>query len=198
MSAAVASARRVVVLGGTFDPVHHGHLAVIRGALDALDATDGVLLVDRGHRHRAAPIASHRDRQDLVRRATARDPQLHEAGELGLDGGLPEAVARLCSAGHEVHVVFGADSARHLDRWDGRRRLDGAQLWAVPRHGDAPDGIDGVGWLAIDAPAASSTQIRFAVAAGRRPPRAVPAPCRDAVAHLYSRSASCEGVAHHA
>jgi len=195
MSAAMVSARRVVVLGGTFDPVHHGHLAVIRGAVSALNATAGVLLVDRGHWHRTTPVASHPDRQALVRRATARDLHLHEAGDVGLDGGLPEAVARLCSAGHEVHVVFGADSARHLDRWDGRRRLAGAQLWAVPRYGDSPDGIDGVGRLAIDAPAASSTQIRFAVAAGRRPPRSVPTGCRDAVAHLYSTTASCEGIA---
>ena len=180
--------RRLVVLGGTFDPVHIGHLSLLRGARKVLDAALGVVVVEDGHRHRAVPVAPVQDRRHLVQLAIDGDGTLSEASQMGIDVGLVGAVDHLRDLGHEVHVVFGSDSARHLDRWNGRQLLRGAELWVVPRQGDADGGCPGVGRLPVLVPAVSATQIRLAAAARRRSQAAVPPPCRARVDCLYGAS----------
>lgn len=176
---------RYVLLGGTFDPVHVGHLALAHEAAQALDAT-ALLVVEAGHRHRAEPVASLVDRRRLVQQAVAGSASVRESTTLGLAGGLDAVVARLVADQHEVHVVFGADSARHLDRWHGAERLRPARLWAVPRSNDDATGIPGVDTLAVAVADVSATQIRFALAAGRVPTDLLPVGCVPLVRRMYA------------
>ncbi|HEY6537624.1 MAG TPA: adenylyltransferase/cytidyltransferase family protein, partial [Candidatus Dormibacteraeota bacterium] len=73
-----------VIFGGTFDPPHVGHLAVIRG-LRALTGQLIVVMPSGIPGHRPAPTASAEDRADLVELAVAAlgDPRVrvcrHEA-----------------------------------------------------------------------------------------------------------------------
>lgn len=179
---------RLVVLGGTFDPVHNAHLTLLRGAVEELDAAQGVMVVEHGHRHRSAPVANVDDRRRLVQLAVADDALLIEASQLGIDVGLVGAVEQLAARGFDVHVVFGSDSARHLDRWNGRDLLAEATLWSVARHGDRGEDIIGVGRLPLIVPTLSATQVRFAAAAGRPVHTGVPESCRAAVDLLYRPS----------
>jgi nicotinate-nucleotide adenylyltransferase len=176
---------RLVVLGGTFDPIHVGHLALLGGAVNLLDASQGVLVVERGHRHRSPPVASLDDRRRLVQLAIDDDGLLIEASQLGIDTSLVDAVQQLAGRGFDVHVVFGSDSARHLDRWNGRQLLVGATLWSVARHGDRADDITGVGRLSLTVPSFSATEVRFAAASGRTAHPAIPTACRPEVDLLY-------------
>jgi nicotinate-nucleotide adenylyltransferase len=62
------------LFGGTFDPIHYGHLRPAREALEAL-ALDEVRFIPAGAPpHRAPPVASAADRLQMVRLALAGYP----------------------------------------------------------------------------------------------------------------------------
>lgn len=62
-----------LLYGGTFDPVHAGHLAVARAARDAL-GTDVAFLPAADPPHRAAPGASAQQRARMLELAIADEP----------------------------------------------------------------------------------------------------------------------------
>ena len=64
------------ILGGTFDPVHLGHLHAARRARAALGVPDVTLLLAARPGHRAAPRAGIRDRWRMLRLATRCDAGL--------------------------------------------------------------------------------------------------------------------------
>jgi nicotinate-nucleotide adenylyltransferase len=68
-------AKRIGILGGTFDPIHFGHLAIAEGARQELDL-ERVLFVPAGvPPHRPdRPIASAADRSAMVELAIADNP----------------------------------------------------------------------------------------------------------------------------
>ena len=66
----------LAILGGTFDPVHFGHLGLASDVRDAL-ALDGVRLVPAADPpHRDSPRASAADRVAMLRLAVADAPGL--------------------------------------------------------------------------------------------------------------------------
>jgi nicotinate-nucleotide adenylyltransferase len=65
----------IAILGGTFDPVHNGHLRVAWEAAEALDA-DVRLMPANVPPHRSAPIASAGQRVMLLRAALAGQARL--------------------------------------------------------------------------------------------------------------------------
>lgn len=64
------------ILGGTFDPVHHGHLHAARHARAALGIPNVTLLLAARPGHRAEPLAGVHDRWQMLRLATGQDSEL--------------------------------------------------------------------------------------------------------------------------
>ena len=64
------------ILGGTFDPVHLGHLHAARRAQAALAIPNVTLLLAARPGHRADPLAGIDDRWQMLRLATRRTPDL--------------------------------------------------------------------------------------------------------------------------
>lgn len=121
--------RSIAIFGGTFDPVHVGHLAVARAALRRFHL-DEVWFVPSGvppHKPRHAP-ASFPDRYAMVALACAEHPHfLPSLAEAGADhsglhtfysidtvGGFRK---RLTHPHDRLYFIIGADAFLHLPTW---------------------------------------------------------------------------------
>lgn len=142
MSPAGDSARSLrVYYGGTFDPVHNGHLAVARHASEALDA-DVWLVPAHDPPHKGPTRADAGQRAAMLELAVAGQPRLAvDRRELGRDGPsytvdtLGELRVEL-GPGLPIAWLIGADSLLQLAGWHRWRELfDRAHVIAVQRPG---------------------------------------------------------------
>ncbi len=172
---------RLGVVGGTFDPVHLGHLAVARAALDCVPL-DRVLLVPAAvPPHRREAVASAQDRLEMCRLAIAGDSRLEVSDREVRRPGPSFTVDTLAELarerpGDQLYLVLGWDAAREIRTWREPDRVLGlAVLVVVTRPGlPAPGpvdlsaaGLDGARTLLCDAatPSVQATAIRELVAA---------------------------------
>jgi nicotinate-nucleotide adenylyltransferase len=144
-----------ILYGGTFDPVHQGHLAIARAVADAFDHP--VCLVPSADPpHRDAPGASGEQRARMLELAIAGHPDLTvDSRELYRQGPsytvetLRQVRTELGPAATVIWVV-GIDSLAQLDSWHQWRQLFGlAHLLGVQRPGTEID----ASWLERNAPA---------------------------------------------
>ena len=112
------------VLGGTFDPIHLGHLLIAEEAREHL-GLDTVLFIPTGQPYLrpGSPLASAAHRLAMTRLGVADNPAFAvSAMEVERPGptytlDTLEALARERGEGLELFVVLGVDSARTLPRW---------------------------------------------------------------------------------
>lgn len=134
---------RLGLLGGTFDPIHRGHLDVAVAARDAL-ALDRVLLMPAHvppHRTQA-PRASGYHRFAMVARAIAGHDRLEACDlELRVDGPSYTSVtlARLGARGFgptQLFFITGADAFAEIATWhDYPALLDASHFIVISRPG---------------------------------------------------------------
>lgn len=140
---------RVGLLGGSFDPIHLGHVALARAARRQL-ALDRVLLLPTArppHKpdHRFAPALA---RYAMVEMALLDEPELW-ASPLELDEARPvytvETLERLRRAApRDEHVLLlGADSLATLDSWRRWQEIvAGTELGVLARPGWEPPQVE--------------------------------------------------------
>ncbi|WP_132999629.1 nicotinate-nucleotide adenylyltransferase [Luteimonas arsenica] len=135
--------------GGSFDPVHLGHLAVALAVRDALDA-EVALVPAADPPHKDATHADAGDRVRMLELAAGGETGLH-VDTLELDREGPSYTVdtlRLLRARQGPHRpiawVVGGDSLLQLDRWHRWREIFAhGHVLAVARPG-SPLGIDDV------------------------------------------------------
>ena len=167
---------RIGLFGGTFDPIHTGHVEVaetVRTAL-GLDRMLVVVANDPWQKH-DRPVSPAEDRFALVAAALADRPGL-QASRLELDRGGPTYTVDTVRAiladqpDAEVVVVVGADVVASIDTWHDHESLrDLVTLAVVDRPGVAmvepPPG-----WRSVRVACApvdvSSTSLRSALESG--------------------------------
>ncbi len=141
----------IAILGGTFDPVHNGHLRVAWEAGEALDA-EVRLMPANVPPHRAPPVASAAQRVALLRAALAGQSRLQlDERELRRDAPsytvetLREMRAEF-RQDQPLILLIGADAFAGLTSWREWRALFGLAHIAVltrPGHGlDVPAELD--------------------------------------------------------
>jgi nicotinate-nucleotide adenylyltransferase len=137
-----ASVERIGIFGGTFDPVHLGHLIVASEMRHALALTR-VLFVPAGRPpHKpGAPITADAHRVAMLDLALSPIPTF-EISRLDLDRAGPSYTADLLTILHAFHsaaellFLMGADSLRDLPTWhDPARILSLARLGVARRPG---------------------------------------------------------------
>jgi len=136
---------RLGIYGGTFDPVHCGHLAVAETVRQAF-ALRRVLFVPANQSPlRAPPLASACDRLAMVGRAIAGTPAF-EAAALDIERPGPSFMIDTLQAlavqhpRAEFFLILGADALAELPAWrHADRILALAQIIAVPRPGHSSE-----------------------------------------------------------
>ncbi len=190
-----------IVFGGTFDPVHNGHLAIARQARAATGA-DSVWFVPAALAPlRDAPQASPRDRFELLEAARAGPEGL---GMTVLDiairrGGLSYTadVMEALRAEHpdtDLRVLVGADVARTIGAWHRASDLLSGESFVIVNRSGVPHldtaEAERLGYssarttlLTVQSPEVSATEIRARCARGESLDGLVP----EAVATLIAR-----------
>jgi nicotinate-nucleotide adenylyltransferase len=129
------------ILGGTFDPIHNGHLELARELIDALPLS-AVRLVPAGDPpHRAAPVASAADRLAMAELAIAGHAGLEVDSREIARAGPSYTVLTLGELRDEtparpLALILGADAFLGLPAWHRWRELfDLAHVVVVARPG---------------------------------------------------------------
>ena len=143
---AFTTPHRIGILGGTFDPIHLGHLAIAEAARDRLDL-DRVILIPAGRPwlKSGQEVSAPGHRLAMARLAIEDRPGL-EMSPIEVDRPGPtytvDTLAELreeLGSGVELYLVLGMDSVRELRRWRYPERLfDLCTVVAVSRP-DSPD-----------------------------------------------------------
>lgn len=137
---------RIGVLGGTFDPVHNGHLAIASSLREALDL-ERVVWVPAGQPpHKQGQIvSSDADRLAMLELAVAGSP-VDAISRADLDRGGPSYTADLLEILHRQFApntlvfLMGEDSLRDLPAWhDPERIIRLAELAVAARPGIETD-----------------------------------------------------------
>ena len=139
------TSKLIGILGGTFDPVHLGHLALAEAALAALPLSEVLWLPSGSPGHRAPPVASAHDRLEMLRLATAGDARYRiDASELERSEPtytvhtLTRMRAELGRT-QPLVLLLGSDSFLSLPSWLRWRELfDLAHIAAATRPGYLP------------------------------------------------------------
>jgi nicotinate-nucleotide adenylyltransferase len=140
----------VGVFGGTFDPIHHGHLAIAEEAREAL-GLERVLFVPAA----ASPFKTDGDATDAVHRLAMVEAAIEgnpsfTCSRLELDRPGPsftvDTLAALAGEGSgpdALWLILSSEALAGLPRWrEPGRILDLARLAVVPRAGHDPLGPD--------------------------------------------------------
>ena len=114
---------RTGILGGTFDPIHRGHVDMARAAQHALQLTDVVVMTSHVPPHRPAPVASAFHRFAMVALAVA-DSDNWRASDAELRRDAPSYTSAtlrwLLERGHrpcDLFFILGADAFAEVASW---------------------------------------------------------------------------------
>jgi nicotinate-nucleotide adenylyltransferase len=142
--------RRIGILGGTFDPVHVGHLVLAACAREQLNSDEFVLIPNAASPLKsAAPVAPFADRLEMLNLALGDVASMSVSDLEGRRGGVSYMVDTLATIldqtpDAELHLVLGSDSLRDLPRWKDAATIQRlARLAVVMREGDSHDFVDG-------------------------------------------------------
>ncbi len=167
---------RLGVMGGTFDPIHYGHLVAASEAASAF-GLDKVLFVPTGEPWQKQTITDADHRLAMTKLAIAGN-SLFEISTVDVLRAGPTYTIDTLREIHEsnpkadIYFITGADSIAQIDSWK-----DSSQIWPLahfvgvtrPGHSlEVPKSAAGdVSLLEIPALAISSTDIRARVESGK-------------------------------
>jgi len=174
---------RVGVLGGTFDPIHLGHLAAAQAAKDCADLDKVVIMPSAQPPHRPGAIASADERLAMCRLAVEGRPGLEVSDVEVRHGGRSYTVDTLVELKRllpedGLFLILGWDAAALFATWREPARVRSlAAVIVIGRPGLPPPGADQLSAAGLDldstvlclqlTPDISGSALRRAIAAGK-------------------------------
>ena len=191
---------KIGIVGGTFDPLHNGHLAAAEAAIGCANLDRVVFIPAAQPPHRPPAVASAEQRLEMCKLATDGDVRF-EVSDSELKRGGPSftvdtlAELRRLNPGDELFLILGWDAARLFPSW---RQPDKVRAQAsilivarpgsdAPREADlGPAGLAGKGVVLClePTPDVSASQIRRAIGAGETITGKVPVAVEQYIAAL--------------
>ena len=181
------------IIGGSFDPIHVGHLIVADDVLRKL-ALDRVVFVPAFRPpHKHSPLADYRHRLEMVRRATASHPLFDvsdiETGRPGPSFTIDTLTAlRAADPDDRLYFILGQDQYAAMEHWHRPEELAHlARLVVMSRPGTArPQLFPGhstarVRFLDVIPVAVSAAAVRVRLAKGESVGYILPTPVQDYV-----------------
>jgi nicotinate-nucleotide adenylyltransferase len=168
---------RIGIMGGTFDPIHHGHL-VAASEVQARFDLDEVVFVPTGQPYEKGRVTPAEDRYLMTVIATASNPRFHVSrADIDRDGPTYTVdtlrdMAAIYGSSTELFFITGADALGRILSWkDARAMLELAHFVGVTRPGFELSGDhlppDRVTLVEVPALSISSTACRDRVAGGK-------------------------------
>jgi nicotinate-nucleotide adenylyltransferase len=163
------------ILGGTFDPVHRGHVAVARQAREQLGLERVLLIPSFQPPHRDVPLAGAADRLAMTRLAVEGEAGLEVDDREVRRGGTSFTVETLRELRDqdlgELVLLLGDDAAAEFGTWrEHAAIIDMARLAVFNRAGSVPAAVPGLPpntiRLELASPDISATSVRLGLAAG--------------------------------
>ncbi len=180
---------RLGLLGGSFDPIHFGHLRVAENAREVLGLEEVRFIPAREPPHKPkGGLCAVEDRLAMVRLATASNPAFAVSDlEVRRDGPSYAVDTLLAIAaepeGHELFLIVGSDTLPEIASWREPQRIFGLCTLAVAARPGAPVGEAPAGARVVTVPGPelplSATAVRQRAREGRSVRYLVP----DAVAN---------------
>ncbi|GAA0431069.1 nicotinate-nucleotide adenylyltransferase [Actinoplanes hulinensis] len=170
------SGKRVGIMGGTFDPIHHGHL-VAASEVQARFDLDEVMFVPTGQPYEKGRVSPAEDRYLMTVVATASNPRFHVSrADIDRDGPTYTVdtlrdMRAVYGQSAELYFITGADALGRIMSWkDALTMLELAHFIGVTRPGFELSGAhlpaDSVTLVEVPAMAISSSDCRNRVASG--------------------------------
>jgi nicotinate-nucleotide adenylyltransferase len=159
------------VFGGTFDPVHVGHLAIANAALESVPL-DRVLFVlaRRSPLKERGPVAPEADRLRMLEQAVAGERRF-AVSRIELDREGPsytvDTLERL-AGDDDLFLILGSDAVADFPRWKEPERIAKLATLVVADRPGAPARLGDAPIVAFDAPRLdiSSRELRARAARG--------------------------------
>jgi nicotinate-nucleotide adenylyltransferase len=134
------------VLGGTFDPIHLGHVAAAEAAQQALSLESILLVPSRIPPHRSDPVSAGADDRFAMARLAAAGRPSWSASHIELDRNGPsytyDTLAELGESGTQLFFIIGADAFAEIAAWSRYPAvLDLANFVVVSRPGITLDSL---------------------------------------------------------
>jgi nicotinate-nucleotide adenylyltransferase len=183
------------ILGGTFDPVHNGHLAAARQLLGVANLDQLWLMPNATPPHRAAaPIAPAEDRMRMVDLAVAGHEGLLPSRTEVDRGGISYTIDTIRQLAREhppqrFAFLIGSDAALQIRSWHDADALLAEAYFVIfnrPETVLAPETLRELGFVParsrivhLDTPAIAAHQVRDRVARGAPIDDLVPAAVAD-------------------
>jgi nicotinate-nucleotide adenylyltransferase len=113
---------RLGIVGGTFDPIHNGHIAAAEAAIECAELDEVVFVPTGTPPHRPPTVASAEQRLEMTRLATAEDSRLAvsdvEVNRSGPSYTVDTLLALRNANPHaELFLILGWDAAALFRSW---------------------------------------------------------------------------------